>query len=77
MGYIMKYRQLGKTGIKSSILGFGAMRLPTIDENPEHIDIKQTELMVDYAVKHGINMFDTAWLYHTIRSQVPLSAYGG
>ena len=29
----MKYRTLGKTGIKSSILGFGAMRLPTIDNN--------------------------------------------
>lgn len=67
----MKFRTLGKTGIKASILGFGAMRLPTIDDNPEHVDIKQTEAMIEYAVDHGINMFDTAWLYHTIDRSKP------
>ena len=67
----MKYRTLGKTGIKASILGFGAMRLPLIDENPEHVDIKQTRQMIEYAVEHGINMFDTAWVYHTIDRSKP------
>lgn len=67
----MKYRTLGKTGISASILGFGAMRLPLLDENPEHVDIKQTEQMIEYAVKHGVNMFDTAWVYHTTDRSKP------
>lgn len=61
----MQYRTLGKTGIKASILGFGAMRLPLLDENPEHIDIKETTDMIEYAVNKGINIIDTAYLYHT------------
>ena len=67
----MKYRTLGKTGINASILGFGAMRLPLLDENPEHVDIVETERMVEYAVEHGVNIFDTAWVYHTIDRSKP------
>ena len=67
----MKYRILGKTGIKASVLGFGAMRLPLLDENPEHVDLNETKLMIDYAVENGINMFDTAMLYHTIDRSKP------
>lgn len=61
----MKYRKLGKTGINVSILGFGAMRLPLYDRNPEHVDINQTKQMIQYSIEHGINIFDTALLYHT------------
>lgn len=61
----MKYRTLGKTGIKASILGFGAMRLPLLSDNPEDVDIEETRKMIDYSVEHGINIFDTALLYHT------------
>lgn len=61
----MKYRTLGKTGIKASILGFGAMRLPLKSQNPEDVDKEETQKMIDYAVENGINMFDTALLYHT------------
>lgn len=67
----MKYRKLGKTGIKSSILGFGAMRLPLKSENPEDVNIDETRKMVEYAVEHGINMFDTALLYHTTDRSKP------
>ena len=31
----MVYREFGKTGVKVSILGFGAMRLPIIEKNGE------------------------------------------
>lgn len=61
----MKYRTLGKTGIKSSILGFGGMRLPLKSQNPEDVDEEETQKMIDFAVENGINMFDTALLYHT------------
>ena len=61
----MKYRKLGKTGIKTSILGFGAMRLPQNSTNPEDINITETKKMIEYAVEHGINIYDTALLYHT------------
>lgn len=61
----MKYRKLGKTGIKASILGFGAMRLPLLDTNPEHVDQNLTKQMIEYSVEHGINIFDTALVYHT------------
>lgn len=61
----MKYRKLGKTGLKASVLGFGAMGLPLKSNNPEDVDVKHTKQMIDYSVNNGINMFDTAFLYHT------------
>jgi len=47
-----------------SRLGFGAMRLPVIGGNAAEIDEKQVDEMVDYAIAHGINYFDTAYPYH-------------
>ena len=38
----MKARILGKTGIKTSILGFGAMRLPKVSIGSEEIDEKES-----------------------------------
>jgi predicted aldo/keto reductase-like oxidoreductase len=67
----MKYRALGKTGIKSSILGLGAMRLPLNSSNPEDVDIDETGNMVEYAIEQGINMFDTALVYHTTDRSKP------
>ena len=51
-------------GTKLSALGFGAMRLPIIDGNDAQVDEAATFEMVDYAIEHGINYFDTAWGYH-------------
>ncbi|MGI6720962.1 MAG: aldo/keto reductase [Anaerovoracaceae bacterium] len=50
--------------MKLSALGMGAMRLPVIDGKDADIDVPQTEKMVDYAMSHGINYYDTAWGYH-------------
>lgn len=45
-----------------SLLGFGTMRLPT--QTDGSIDEAQVGEMVDYAIKHGVNYFDTAYPYH-------------
>lgn len=45
-----------------SRLGFGAMRLPLLEDGS--VDEKQVDEMVDYALAKGINYFDTAWPYH-------------
>lgn len=44
-----------------SLLGFGTMRLPTTADGT--IDEDTTQAMVDYALAHGVNYFDTAWPY--------------
>ncbi len=48
--------------LQLSALGMGCMRLP--GDGAAHIDREATREMVDYAISHGINYFDTAWGYH-------------
>lgn len=43
-----------------SILGFGCMRFPTINGR---IDMRETERELAFAIQHGINYFDTAYVY--------------
>ena len=60
----MKYREFGKTGAAVSILGFGAMRLPTIGEGENmHVDLDKGVPMVQKGLDMGINYIDTAWAY--------------
>lgn len=67
----MLYRPLGRTGEKVSVLGFGCMRLPVIDGQRDHIDIPLATRMVEYAIEHGVNYFDTAYPYHAGSSGGP------
>lgn len=55
--------------LKLSALGFGAMRLPVINNVYADIDFKAAEQMIDYAYKNGVNYFDTAWGYHDGESE--------
>lgn len=53
--------------LKLSRLGLGTMRLP-LNENGL-IDEEETYKMIDYALKNGINYFDTAYKYHDGESE--------
>lgn len=57
-------------GLKLSALGMGAMRLPVLNEDDSQIDEEKTSEMIDYAVKQGVNYFDTAWGYHNGQSEI-------
>lgn len=57
-------------GMQLSMLGLGTMRLPLIDGDNSQIDEQATAEMVDYAMEHGINYYDTAWGYHNGNSEI-------
>ena len=50
------------------MLGFGAMRLP-VDSKWNKIDYNKSVEMVRYAIDNGINYIDTAWSYHSEKSE--------
>lgn len=60
----MEMRTLGED--KISLLGYGCMRWPDM-ENPDGegriLDQEQINKLVDYAIAHGVNYFDTAPVY--------------
>lgn len=50
-------------------LGFGLMRLPVKGKIPTMIDIAQVEKMIDLFIQRGFTYFDTAYIYHGMRSE--------
>ena len=59
----MQYRILGKTGVRVSALGFGAMRLPTLGKESD-VDEPAAIEMIRYAIDRGVNYVDTGYPYH-------------
>ena len=62
----MTFRTTPATGDRVSLLGYGCMRWPLLgtpaaDGNP--IDQEAVNELVDYAIAHGVNYFDTAPVY--------------
>lgn len=61
----MIYREF--KGKQLSLLGFGAMRLPTnADGSINEVQVRE---MTRYAMEHGVNYFDTAYSYHNNDSE--------
>ncbi|MHC4983707.1 MAG: aldo/keto reductase [Planctomycetota bacterium] len=57
----MIYRKLGRTGLKVSQLGFGAMRLPMCgDGDRKRVDLELAVPMIHRAFEAGVNYIDTA-----------------
>ena len=56
-------------GLSLSALGFGTMRLPVVNGEYKAIDEKAAAEMIDYAMRHGVNYYDTAWGYHDGESE--------
>jgi len=50
-------------GDRTSLLGFGFMRLPRDFANGFGIDFEASSKLVDHAIAHGVNYFDMAYTY--------------
>ena len=61
----MTYRVNPNTGDKVSLLGYGCMRWPMKknEEGKDIVDQEKVNELVDYAIEHGVNFFDTAPVY--------------
>ncbi len=62
----MTYRTDPLTGQRVSILGYGCMRWPTLPSPAEDgnvIDQQTVNELIDYAMAHGVNYYDTSPVY--------------
>ena len=60
----MRYRTIKNLGIELSSLGFGAMRLPEVQDGENwHVDREKAIPMIRHGIDSGINYVDTAYMY--------------
>ena len=64
----MIYKQF--QDVKLSALGFGCMRLPTVDGNDANVNEAEAARLIARAMEAGVNYYDTAWGYHGENSEL-------
>ncbi len=73
----MEYRSLGQSGLKVSLHTLGTMNFATEGDfftKAGHLTVKDAKRLVDIAIDHGVNIFDTANVYSTGNSEEALGA---
>lgn len=73
----MEYRTFGRLDWRPSALGFGAMRLPRHTTGKKSIDQRAATKMIRYAIDHGVNYLDTAYVYAGSEIAVGRALAGG
>ena len=73
----MRYRILGRSGVRVPVLGFGCMRLPRLpgrkdSKRKNAVDERAAIELIHRAYELGIDYFDTAYSYHMGWSEVVL-----
>lgn len=63
----MEYRKMNDLGVSPSLLGFGCMRFPTLENG--QINEEEAEKMLDLAIRKGVTYIDTAYPYHEGNSE--------
>jgi len=62
MNHYHAFRKFGKLDWNASVLGFGCMRLPTVDGIPTpNINEAEAVRTIHNALDRGVNYFDTAY----------------
>jgi len=70
----MIYRDLGKTGLRVSQLGFGCMRFPMLEGGKE-VDLDKTLPILERAYAGGVNYYDTAVFYCEGKSEAAVGEF--
>jgi len=70
----MQYRKFGKLDWEASILGYGCMRLPTDENDPNSPNITENEAfrLIHHAIDNGVNYLDSGYRYHDGKSEIVL-----
>jgi uncharacterized protein len=70
----MRYTTYGKTGLKVSKLGLGAMRLPTKEfaDGSEQVQFDEASALIRKCLDSGINFIDTHHGYHNSQSETAI-----
>ena len=68
----MKYRTMGKLGIKSSAFGLGCMRFNGAASGDSVIDEQKAVALIRRAIDGGVTYLDTAYVYLDRTSEIVL-----